>query len=1476
MLSDLVSKFNANTLTDIFTSSSLFSIQKLHEINDTRQQLLLEYSALKAKLEAKLAEQVFHLNSSLAQTRLSQEQTTYSILCSTNGEQAHLRELEKRCALQQLRHEEVLLELEDARKRSKQDPSLLSVLPAPALNADSAYTRVSAMEFPSSYSTPTVSSVITATSSIPSNRPVPTEVSLIEGRLGAPMHSLSTQLGRTANIQAAGISRHITGRLFASSAPDIPAPSMITLERQLIHSVLISWKPPDQSIGAQTVISAYHIYVDDLPPDTLHRVCVQALPQTTISSESAQLHAPPNWNVNTSSGVDTQHLTAFIEFRTLPVDDHAIIPLRLVKEHLDQVFLESQPQPALTTTVDLKLEGTANPQMGTFGQPVATTELPQTLLITVHSTVPMSAIKQDAHTSGSGSKLGPSDVNSCASVAVLKGSSGPGSRQICLTPELLVAAGGSLEGTLHIFGAKLSQQLGIALLMRHRMEESRENAVVTSSPEHTWPSHGADGSRGIGTRFSSARSSAPWPWPAGFGGSRTRGPISINRSPNRTHRGRYSRKSFRQTRSMSDDYEPRPGHQCAVPPDNSFPDEEENNSDSAWSSETPFGRHPWLRASSLYNLNHRIPSKYWRPRGAAKSSWDLRTLHNYDDSVGRLYSQQSKCHQEYKRAMKQRPGYVCDWTIPCERRSDPHSLGTWPDAVPRTAPFVYPKISGSRVHRRFGNKLYREFGSTSPGPFITALSSSSNDEKRGTLYPDFLGSESARRLNTRLSSGEYIGTDGRHRFPPPRSRSTSPHRSRRPGSAAKPTAHITRDSGHSNGDSRFNAVDGPSRPSRSRYIEPRPMEEAMQRDPVQAQNVFAASFTTSKWPDQPPVGMPPRSGSGQPTSILSRFGQAESQAEISRGRADSFVEPGFGWPIGQRGLPEQNRSGLTARPTGQAQPTQRGFEASQTDGVFQQSVHQAKQMRMVIALYDYDPATMSPNPDAVKEELPFREGQLIKIFGGCDEDGFYLGECNGLRGLVPSNMVSHPDRELPPSVGGADGAVSVDNRLQQAREADAKLDNERFSGRSDGSVALPPGQVTKPRRDGDSVTVTQRPHTMAATSTGAGVGLQSGQSYPQATRVSGMPGYGRNTSNEIHDSGLNQMRHIPTATDGPGGSSRDYTNSGPPTSYNKPTSPPDQRYRLGPSGAGANRFVQAPIDQAGPYSVTDRGGRTQPVRSMVAIYDYDPHVLSPNADAEMELSFRTGDHITVYGEMDEDGFYTGETMDGRRGLVPSNFLRELSLPGSAPSSTSQSRALLTRDQRTRGSQNSVARVERPHDERGYRLGPTGPYNPTLASDSNPQLEHSSCYDTSGRGGAPIPNTRRPDDPYDVGPPSERTPRNRNVELYGAPPGSPTTSGRFAPVDAQPPSDVVERPSAYSDRYTAAHWSRENEMDDRDLTAYATDMPKDNQNKRVSSAYTTYRGTQPMDRSSITDPNYPGDDVPNSNQRRRSTLRGLFR
>ncbi|XP_074527704.1 peripheral-type benzodiazepine receptor-associated protein 1 isoform X3 [Halichoeres trimaculatus] len=63
-------------------------------------------------------------------------------------------------------------------------------------------------------------------------------------------------------------------------------------------------------------------------------------------------------------------------------------------------------------------------------------------------------------------------------------------------------------------------------------------------------------------------------------------------------------------------------------------------------------------------------------------------------------------------------------------------------------------------------------------------------------------------------------------------------------------------------------------------------------------------------------------------------------------------------------------------------------------------------IRIFVALFSYDPTTMSPNPDAAEEELPFGEGQIIKVFGDKDPDGFYRGESAGRLGFVPCNMVS--------------------------------------------------------------------------------------------------------------------------------------------------------------------------------------------------------------------------------------------------------------------------------------------------------------------------------------------------------------------------------------------------------------------------------------------------------------------------------------
>ncbi|KAM8815425.1 RIMS-binding protein 2 isoform 11-T14 [Rhynchonycteris naso] len=167
--------------------------------------------------------------------------------------------------------------------------------------------------------------------------------------------------------------------------------------------------------------------------------------------------------------------------------------------------------------------------------------------------------------------------------------------------------------------------------------------------------------------------------------------------------------------------------------------------------------------------------------------------------------------------------------------------------------------------------------------------------------------------------------------------------------------------------------------------------------------------------------------------------------------------------------------------------------------------------RIFVALFDYDPLSMSPNPDAAEEELPFKEGQIIKVYGDKDADGFYRGETCARLGLIPCNMVSEIQ---------ADDEEMMDQLLRQ------------------GFLPLntPVEKIERNRRSG-------RQHSVST-------------------------------------------------------------------------------------------------------------------RRMVALYDYDPRESSPNIDVEAELTFCTGDIISVFGEIDEDGFYYGE-LNGQKGLVPSNFLEEV-------------------------------------------------------------------------------------------------------------------------------------------------------------------------------------------------------------------------
>ncbi|CAH2052365.1 unnamed protein product, partial [Iphiclides podalirius] len=253
------------------------------------------------------------------------------------------------------------------------------------------------------------------------------------------------------------------------------------------------------------------------------------------------------------------------------------------------------------------------------------------------------------------------------------------------------------------------------------------------------------------------------------------------------------------------------------------------------------------------------------------------------------------------------------------------------------------------------------------------------------------------------------------------------------------------------------------------------------------------AYHGTQQPPYQPAGQFPSSQPNQYPGQQQQYQNPPPRNHHERGRPPNPHQ------VGQQG-------GSQYGPRGGPPPGPRGPIAGPRQGA--QGHPQSKRSRYFIALFDYDPATMSPNPESCDEELPFSEGDTIKVWGDKDADGFYWGECRGRRGYVPHNMV-------------------VEVSEQEAT-----------------------GQVAKPR----------------------------------------------------------------------------------------------------------DRWTDA-------YA-------NQPVRRMVALYDYDPQELSPNVDADAELSFQTGQIIHVYGEMDDDGFYMAE-IDGVRGLVPSNFLTEANDQYGPPGHSSQ-------------------------------------------------------------------------------------------------------------------------------------------------------------------------------------------------------------
>ena len=67
---------------------------------------------------------------------------------------------------------------------------------------------------------------------------------------------------------------------------------------------------------------------------------------------------------------------------------------------------------------------------------------------------------------------------------------------------------------------------------------------------------------------------------------------------------------------------------------------------------------------------------------------------------------------------------------------------------------------------------------------------------------------------------------------------------------------------------------------------------------------------------------------------------------------------------------------------------------------------------------------------------------------------------------------------------------------------------------------------------------------------------------------------------------------------------------------------------------------------------------TKKAKRFVALFDYDPDKSPAFEHPELELKLKEGDFLTVFGDMDSNGYFEAD-VNGERGLVPSLYVDEI-------------------------------------------------------------------------------------------------------------------------------------------------------------------------------------------------------------------------
>ena len=95
------------------------------------------------------------------------------------------------------------------------------------------------------------------------------------------------------------------------------------------------------------------------------------------------------------------------------------------------------------------------------------------------------------------------------------------------------------------------------------------------------------------------------------------------------------------------------------------------------------------------------------------------------------------------------------------------------------------------------------------------------------------------------------------------------------------------------------------------------------------------------------------------------------------------------------------------------------------------------------------------------------------------------------------------------------------------------------------------------------------------------------------------------------------------------------------------------------SGDGPESESGEPAAELLSFTLHSLGQASATFQRFLARHSYNP-VEGPNEEPESELPLTAGQHLNVFGAVDENGWFQGELTDGTRGLVPSSLVAEVS------------------------------------------------------------------------------------------------------------------------------------------------------------------------------------------------------------------------